>query len=135
MSKLRLLSALWAQRSSHAADISGLPDVSDVADLPDVADVADVDVLHGFDRQARMSLIWTPTGAMNTERPEVFWPIEFMRMLAIFARNCEDIKLGLRCENCRQPLQGHNAREDNFWHMECHCRTYVGSNPLPKTVV
>ena len=77
-----------------------------------------------------MSLIWTPDGALDTERKEVHWPLEFMRMLAIFAANCEDVRLGIRCENCKQPLQGTNAREDNFWKMDCACRKYTGRNPL-----
>jgi hypothetical protein len=79
-----------------------------------------------------VSLIYTPDGgAINTERPEMHWPLEYMRMLAIFARNCEDAGLGMHCAKCKQPLQGHNAREDNFWRMECACRKYIGRNPLP----
>jgi hypothetical protein len=82
--------------------------------------------------ESLMSLIYTPDGAaINTERQEMHWPIEFMRMLAIFARNAEDAGLGIRCERCKQMLQGANAREDNFWRMECHCRKYIGRNPLP----
>lgn len=77
-----------------------------------------------------MSLIYTPSGVVNTERQEIHWPIEFMRMLAIFAANCEEIQLGVRCERCKEPLNGKNARADNFWHMECACRTYIGRNPL-----
>lgn len=77
-----------------------------------------------------MSLIYTPDGVVNTEHPEMHWPIEFMRMLAIFAANCEAIQLGVRCERCKEPLNGKNARSDNFWHMECACRTYIGRNPL-----
>ncbi len=76
-------------------------------------------------------ILFTPDGgAISTERPEVHWPLEFMRMLAIFARNCEDIQLGLRCERCKEPLQGQNAQSDNFWRMECACRKYIGRNPL-----
>jgi hypothetical protein len=79
-----------------------------------------------------VSMIWTPDGGMiSTERKEVHWPLDYMRMLAIFARNCEDAKLGIRCESCQQMLHGQNAREDNFWRMECGCRTYIGRNPLP----
>ena len=81
-----------------------------------------------------MSLIYTPTGVVNTEREEIFWPPDFMRMLAIFAANCEDIKLGIRCDLCQQMLQGQNAREDTMWKMECACRTYRGRNPLPERV-
>ncbi len=82
-----------------------------------------------------MSLIFTPDGgAVNTERQEVHWPLEFMRMLAIFAANAGDIQLGIRCERCQQALQGHNAKADNFWHMECACRKYIGRNPLPSAV-
>jgi len=78
------------------------------------------------------SILFAPDGrAISSERTEVHWPLAFMRMLAIFARNCEDGKLGIICENCKQPLQGQNAREDNFWRMECACRTYTGKNPLP----
>lgn len=79
-----------------------------------------------------MSLIFTPDGGVvNTERQEMHWPLDFMRMLAIFARNCDDTHLGIRCEDCKQMLQGTNAREDNFWRLECACRTYLGRNPLP----
>lgn len=78
-----------------------------------------------------MSTLFTPDGrTIETERPEVHWPLEFMRMLCIFAQNCGDIQLGLTCERCKQALQGHNARSDNFWRMECACRTYLGKNPL-----
>jgi hypothetical protein len=78
-----------------------------------------------------VSLIYTPDGgAINTERPEVHWPMEFMRMLAIFAANCGEAQLGIRCERCKEPLQGHNAQSDNFWRMECACRKYLGRNPL-----
>ena len=77
-----------------------------------------------------MSLLWTPDGTVNTERPEIHWPIEFMRFLAIFAANAEPIGLGLRCERCKEPLNGRNAKSDNFWHMECACRKYIGRNPL-----
>ena len=82
-----------------------------------------------------MSLIYTPDGgAINTERPEIHWPLEFMRMLAIFARNAGDIQLGLTCERCKESLQGRNATSDNFWRMECACRTYIGRNPLSSAV-
>lgn len=82
-----------------------------------------------------MSLIYTPDGgAINTERQEIHWPIEFMRMLAIFAANCHDTHLGIRCEKCQQMLQGQNARADNFWKMECACRTYIGRNPYSTKV-
>jgi hypothetical protein len=82
-----------------------------------------------------VSLIFTPGGgAIETERPEMHWPVEFMRMLAIFAANCEAGQLGIRCERCKQPLQGHNAKADNFWHMECACRRYLGRNPLSTAV-
>jgi hypothetical protein len=79
-----------------------------------------------------MSLLYTPDGGVvNTERQEVHWPLEFMRMLAIFARNCDDAKLGVHCAGCKQPLQGQNSTSDNFWKMECACRTYIGRNPIP----
>lgn len=81
---------------------------------------------------SEVSLIYMPDGgAISTERPEIHWPIEYMRMLAIFAANCEEARLGLHCMNCKQPLNGTNARSDNFWHMECACRKYIGRNPLP----
>ena len=84
---------------------------------------------------SKVSIIFTPDGgAIETERPEVHWPIEFMRMLAIFAANCEDAQLGIRCERCKQPLNGKNAQSDNFWHMECACRKYLGRNPLSSRV-
>lgn len=82
-----------------------------------------------------MSVLYTPDGGVvNTERPELHWPIEFMRMLAVFAANCHDTGLGIRCERCKEPLQGHNAKSDNFWRMECACRKYVGRNPLSTAV-
>lgn len=82
-----------------------------------------------------MSTIFTPGGGViETERPEIHWPAEFMRMLAIFAANCGDIQLGIRCERCQQPLDGRNARSDNFWRMECACRKYIGKNPLSTAV-
>jgi hypothetical protein len=78
-----------------------------------------------------MSILYTADGsAINTERQEIHWPLEFMRMLAIFAVNCEETQLGLTCGRCDQKLHGANAREDNFWRMECACRTYLGRNPL-----
>jgi hypothetical protein len=77
-----------------------------------------------------MSLLWTPEGTVNTERPEIHWPLEFMRFLAIFAANAQDVHLGIRCERCKEVLRGENAREDNFWRMECACRKYLGRNPL-----
>jgi hypothetical protein len=42
----------------------------------------------------------------------------------------EETQLGLTCGRCDQKLHGANAREDNFWRMECACRTYLGRNPL-----
>lgn len=76
-------------------------------------------------------MIYAPDGsAIETNRPEMHWPPEFMKMLAVFALACGEISLGVVCERCKQPLQGHNAREDNFWKMECACRKYVGRNPM-----
>lgn len=81
------------------------------------------------------AVLYTPDGGVvNTAREEMHWPLEFMRMLAIFAANCQDTALGIRCERCTQMLQGHNARSDNFWKMECACRTYLGRNPLSTRV-
>lgn len=78
-----------------------------------------------------MSLIYTPDGGViHTQRKEIYWPPAFMRMLAIFAANCDDIGLGVRCELCKEPLHGQNAREDTLWKMECACRTYKGKNPV-----
>lgn len=79
-----------------------------------------------------MSVIYTPGGVLNTERVQVDWPPAFMRMLALFAANAEDIQLGIHCARCKESLQGQNAREDTEWRMECACRTYRGRNPLPK---
>ncbi len=76
-----------------------------------------------------MSPILLPSG--REARIEVHWPPEFMRQLAIFVVTCTDTQLGVRCERCKEPLQGQNAREDNYWRMECACRTYLGRNPLP----
>ena len=78
-----------------------------------------------------MSPIYAPDGRVASARPEEHWPPEFMKMLAVFAETLHTTKLGIRCEQCKQPLNGHNAREDNFWRMECGCRTYIGRNPLP----
>lgn len=79
-----------------------------------------------------MSLLLTPDGLVDTDRVQVEWPPEFMRMLAIFAANCGDIQLEIHCGRCHQPLWGKNARHDTDWRMECACRTYLGRNPLPK---
>lgn len=82
-----------------------------------------------------MSILFTPDGGVvNTERQEIFWPPEFMKMLAVFAANCGDIGLGIICERCKQSLRGTNARPDTFWKMECACRTYRGRNPLSAAV-
>lgn len=79
-----------------------------------------------------MGLIYTPdAGVVNTARKEEHWPPEFMKHLATFASTCETTHLGIVCNHCRQALQGANAREDNYWRMECACRTYIGRNPLP----
>lgn len=76
-------------------------------------------------------MLYTPDGGViEAVRPETHWPPEFMRMLAVFAANCGDTELGIRCERCKQMLQGHNAKADNYWHMECGCRKYLGRNPL-----
>lgn len=75
-------------------------------------------------------MLFTPSGTVIRERTEVHWPPEFMRMLAIFAANHQDTGLGIICESCHEALTGANAREDNFWRMECACRTYIGRNPI-----
>jgi hypothetical protein len=77
-----------------------------------------------------VSLLYTPDGGVvNTERKQEHWPLWFMKMLHVFAMNAGEIGLGLHCERCKQPLSGQNADSDNFWHMECHCRKYIGRNP------
>jgi hypothetical protein len=77
-----------------------------------------------------VSLLFTPGGGViNTERKEEHWPLWFMKMLHVFAMTAGDIGLGIVCEHCKQPLFGKNADADNFWKMECACRTYIGRNP------
>lgn len=80
-----------------------------------------------------MSQIWTPTGMVETERQQQTLPVEFMRMIVVFADCAGQISWGLHCSRCNQNISGHNAREDNRWHMECGCRTYTGANVLPQT--
>ena len=80
-----------------------------------------------------MSQLLMPDGrVVETDRKEEHWPPEFMKMLAVFAMACNDHHLGIVCLQCQQPLSGQNARDDNFWHMECGCRKYIGRNPLPR---
>jgi hypothetical protein len=80
-------------------------------------------------------MLYGPGGGVLTgERQEIAWPPDFMRMLAIFARNCTDTGLGIRCERCKEPLNGSNADSDHEWTMECACRTYRGRNPLARAL-
>ena len=74
--------------------------------------------------------LFAPDGNVLRVRTEEHWPPEFMQMLAVFALSCSDTHLGVFCEQCQQTLQGSNARSDNYWKMECACRTYLGRNPL-----
>lgn len=71
---------------------------------------------------------WTP----STAREEVRLPSEYMQMLAVFAKTCAQIHLGLHCAQCGQDLGGKNADQDHRWMMECGCRTFFGANPLPR---
>lgn len=75
-------------------------------------------------------MLYAPNGTVLEARKQEHWPPEFMKMLAVFALGCTETSLGIVCNICKTPLQGANAREDNYWKMECSCRTYIGRNPM-----
>lgn len=75
-------------------------------------------------------MLFAPDGTVLEARKQEHWPAEFMKMLAVFALACTDTGLGVVCQRCKTTLVGANAREDNYWKMECQCRTYVGKNPM-----
>lgn len=76
-----------------------------------------------------MSLIFTPSGVIDTERPVVQMNPHVAVKLAIFAEVAGELEWGLHCSRCKQDISGKNAREENDWRMDCGCRTYVGRNP------
>lgn len=79
-----------------------------------------------------MSLIWTPGGSANTERQVVQLNAGVLSKMAILAEIAGDLRWGMHCADCGQDITGKNAREDTHWRMECGCRSYVGTNPLPR---
>lgn len=81
-----------------------------------------------------MSLLFTPDGGVvNTERQQQHWPLWFMKFLHTFVIAVFDahLQLAITCQRCKEELHGQNADADNFWKMECSCRTYIGRNPQP----
>jgi hypothetical protein len=77
-----------------------------------------------------VSLIFTPQGVVDTERPVVEMNERVAMKLAIFAEVAGHLHWGLHCSLCKQDISGRNAREETQWQMDCGCRTYVGKNPL-----
>jgi hypothetical protein len=76
--------------------------------------------------------LWTP-GTAPPQRGEVLLPMEYLKMLVLLAAASEhDYHLVLTCSDCKQQVDGENARQDNFWRMHCSCRSFVGVNQLPK---
>lgn len=76
-----------------------------------------------------MSLIFTPSGVVDTERPVIELNPAVAAKLAIFAEVAGALNWGLHCALCGQDVSGQNAREDNQWRMDCGCRTYQARNP------
>lgn len=77
-----------------------------------------------------MSLIYTPSGMVNTEREEMLVPPEYLKMLAVLGDTAGDLKLGLHCAKCKQDFRAANSGRDAQWKLECGCRTLVGKNPM-----
>lgn len=82
-------------------------------------------------------MLYGPNGSVMEARHQEHWPPEFMKFLALFAETCTEHGLTLVCRRCKSAgeydgmeLSGANAREDNYWKMECSCRTYIGRNPM-----
>ena len=76
-----------------------------------------------------MSLIFTPAGVVDTERPVVEMHPSVAVKLAIFAEVAGELGWGLHCSRCKQDVVGHNAKEDTRWRTDCGCRTYMAKNP------
>ena len=79
-----------------------------------------------------MSVLYTPQGGtIETNRPEVRLPPEFVKMLLVFADAAGMLDLGLHCSRCKTDLRGANGTRASLLRMECACRTFKGGNPLP----